>query len=76
MTAASVVSLASRRRHRPPACGCPRHRLEALTGRALAELAGTDGELLVTRDLLAALVEDLVSTVRAALEHPEGQAKP
>jgi hypothetical protein len=64
---ATVVSLDSRRRPQEPACGCARHRLEALTARALAELAGTDGELLVDRELVARLVDDLCATVSAAL---------
>ena len=64
---ATVVSLASHRRNREPACGCPRHRLEALTARALEELAGTEGALLVDRELVAGLVEDLCATVAAAL---------
>lgn len=64
---ATVVSLESRRRNQSPTCGCPRHRLEALTDRALAELAGTDGELLIPRDVVAAMVDDLVTTVRAAI---------
>jgi hypothetical protein len=73
---ATVVSLASHRRNREPACGCPRHRLEALTSRATAELAGTEGELVISRDLLAALVDDLVTTVHAALETQQGKTNP
>ena len=42
---ATVVSLSSHRRNRAPACDCPRHRLEALTIRAIDELAGTEGHL-------------------------------
>jgi hypothetical protein len=71
----TVVSLDSRR-SRQPACGCARHRLEALTGRALADLAGTEGELLVDRLLVAALVDDLVATVEAALQAPAGRTNP
>jgi hypothetical protein len=73
---ATVVSLDSHRRNRPPACGCARHRLEALTERAMRELAGTDGELLVDRQLVVALVDDLCSTVRAALETSRGRTNP
>lgn len=73
---ATVVSLASHRRNREPACGCPRHRLEALTARAVTELAGTEGELIISRDVLAALVADLVSTVEAALETQQGKTNP
>jgi hypothetical protein len=65
---ATVVSLERHRANRPPACGCARHRLEALTERAMRELACTEGELLVDRQLVADLVDDLVSTVAAALE--------
>ena len=64
---ATVISLNSHRANRPPACGCARHRLEALTARALRELAGTEGQLVVDRQLVADLVDDLVSTVEAAL---------
>ena len=64
---ATVISLDSHRRNQVPACGCPRHRLEALTSRALSELAGTEGELLIPREVLAALVDDLTTTVHAAL---------
>lgn len=73
---APVVSLDSHRRTREPACGCPRHRLEALSARSLEELATTEGELLVDRALVAHLVDDLVSTVRAALADPTGRTKP
>ena len=65
---ATVVSLESHRRNRPPACGCPRHSLEALTARALENLAGTEGDLLVDRQLVADLVADVCTTVTAALE--------
>jgi hypothetical protein len=65
---ATVVSLDSHRRNRPPACGCPRHRLEALTKRALDELAGIEGELLVDPSIVARLVDDLCVTVRTALD--------
>jgi hypothetical protein len=64
---ATVVSLSSRIRNRPPACGCPRHRLEALTERALADLAGTEGELLIPREVLEAVVDDLVTSIAAAV---------
>jgi hypothetical protein len=73
---ATVVSLDAKRRNRPPACGCPRHRLEALTARALEELATTEGELLVDRQLVAELVDDLCTTVRAALATSEGRTNP
>jgi hypothetical protein len=64
---ATVVSLSSRIRNRPPAYCCPRHRLEALTERALADLAGTEGELLIPREVLAAMVDDLVTSVAGAI---------
>lgn len=73
---ATVVDLQSRIRNRPPACGCGRHRLEALVERSIAELAGTDGELVVDRQLVADLVADLVATVKAALEAPVGKTNP
>jgi hypothetical protein len=73
---ATVISLASHRRNQEPACGCPRHRLEALTARATADLAGTEGELVISRDLLAALVDDLVTTIQAALETQQGKTNP
>jgi hypothetical protein len=44
-----------------------RHRLEQLTERGLADLAGTDDALLIDRDILAAVVDDLVSSIAAAL---------
>jgi hypothetical protein len=73
---APVISLDSRRRNRPPACGCARHRLETLTARSLEELATTEGELQVDRAVVARLVEDLVSTVRAALADSVGRTRP
>jgi hypothetical protein len=73
---ATVVSLDSHRFNRPPACGCARHLLEALTHRAVAELAGTECELLVTREVLEHLVEDLVSTVEAALQSSQERTNP
>jgi hypothetical protein len=73
---ATVVCLDSRRRSQPPACGCGRHRLEALTARALGELERSVGELLIDREVVAVLVDDLVATVSAALEsRPEGQTR-
>jgi hypothetical protein len=72
----TVVSLESHRLNRPPPCGCARHLLEALTGRALQELAGTEGELLVTRDVIEHLVADLVSTVEAALKSSTERTNP
>ncbi len=73
---ATVVSLDSRRRNQEPACGCPRHRLEALAGRALAELARSEGELLIPLPTLAALVDDLTRTVEAALTAQHGKTQP
>jgi hypothetical protein len=73
---ATVVSLASHRRNREPACGCPRHLLEALTHRAVSELAGTEGELFISRDVVAAMVADLTTTVGAALAVPAGRTNP
>lgn len=73
---ATVVDLTSRIRNRPPACGCARHRLEALNARALRELAGTEGQLVVDRQLVADLVDDLVSTVEAALASQRGRTSP
>jgi len=75
-TRTNVVSLESHRRNRPPACGCPRHRLEALVSRSAADLATTEGELVIDRELLTAVVDDLVSTVEAALKSPEGRTNP
>jgi hypothetical protein len=40
------------------------------------QLAGTDGELVVDRQLVADLVADLVATVKAALEAPVGKTNP
>jgi hypothetical protein len=73
---ATVADLVSRIRNRPPACGCPRHLLEALTARALHELAGTEGEMLVTRTVVEHLVADLVSTVEAALKSSTERTNP
>lgn len=64
---ATVVSLASRRPALQPACGCPRHRLEALADRARERQADTAGALLVTADDLAALVADVTRTVADVL---------
>jgi hypothetical protein len=75
-TIAPVVSLEAHRLSRPPACGCARHTLEALTSRAVHELAGTEGELLVSRDLVVDLVDDLVRTVDAALKWSRGETTP
>jgi predicted RecB family endonuclease len=69
---ATVVCLDSRRRNREPSCGCPRHPLEALVARALAQVAGTEGELLVDRRVVVHLVDDLTRTVEAALERASG----
>lgn len=68
---ATVVDITSRARNREPACGCPRHRLEALVARSLAQLAGMEDELLIERTVLERLVDDLVSTVQSALASSE-----
>lgn len=60
---ATVVSLASRRPAPPPACGCPRHRLEELSTRISDHLDATEGELLVPRDQVADLLADVLTTV-------------
>jgi hypothetical protein len=73
---APVISLDSHRRNRPPTCGCPRHTLEALVSRSLDELAGTEGALLVDRELMARMVDDVVSTVEAALASQHGRTNP
>jgi hypothetical protein len=73
---ATVVSLDSHRLNRPPPCGCARHLLEALTHRAVAELAGTVGEMLVTREVVEHLVADLLSTVEAALQSSHERTNP
>jgi hypothetical protein len=73
---ATVVSLDSHRRNRPPTCGCPRHLLEALTQRAMTDLARTEGELFISREVVAHLVDDLVATVDAALAVPAGRTNP
>jgi hypothetical protein len=68
---ATITSLDSHRASRAPTCGCARHRLEALTERAQREMARTEGQLVVDRQLVAHLVDDLVTTVAAALESNE-----
>jgi hypothetical protein len=73
---ATVVNLDSHRRNRPPTCGCPRHLLEALTQRAVTELARTEGELFISREVVAHLVDDLTTTVGAALAVPVGRTNP
>jgi hypothetical protein len=64
---APVISLESRRRNPLPTYCCARHRLDALVERSLSELAGTADALLIPREVLADVVDDLVTSVRAAL---------
>lgn len=66
---ATIVTLESRRRRAPEAAtcelcarsrngGCYPHRLEALARRLSLALESTEGELLVSRDVLAVAVTD------------------
>ena len=64
---ATVVSLESRRRNPAPACNCARHQLEGLVNRAQHRIADTAGELLIGRDVLAALVDDIAATVEQSI---------
>ena len=73
---ATVVDLTSRIRNRPPACGCPHHLLESLVTRSAAEFVETEGQLLVDREIVAALIDAVTTTVRAALAPQHGKTNP
>lgn len=64
---ANVVSLASRRPQPEPACTCPQHRLWDLADRVREELLSSEGELLVSREDHARVLEDVLSTIAAAM---------
>lgn len=60
---ATVIPLVSRDRNQAPACDCHSHRLVALAGRLRGELASSEGELLVTREMYATAVGDVLTTI-------------
>jgi hypothetical protein len=64
---AQVLSLDSHRRNRPPACGCPRHELNALLERLRHGLLVREGLLLVDREDLVELVQDVEATAARLL---------
>jgi len=60
---ATVIPLLSRDRNQPPACDCHSHRLVALANRLRCDLAGSEGELLISREQYAGAVADALSTI-------------
>lgn len=71
---ATVVSLDSRSGEQRKPCECPRHQLAALADRVLDRLEETEGELLITREHLAAVLDDLTDTTRRLLPPTERTA--
>ena len=64
---ATVVSLASRRPQPEQTCTCPQHRMWDLADRVREALRRSEGELLVPVDAHATVLEDVLSTIAAAM---------
>lgn len=64
---ALVISLASRRPQPEQTCTCVQHRLWALSDRVRDALAVTEGELLVSHEDHARVLEDVLQTIAAAM---------
>lgn len=65
---ATVIDLSSRLPQPEPACKCTKHLLRALAERTADHLAGTEGELLIPRELLADVLADIHRTTAAVLD--------
>ena len=60
---ADVIPLASRRPQAEQTCRCPQHQMWDLADRVREVLAESDGELLVSRDVHDAVLEDVLETI-------------
>ncbi|GAB6983522.1 hypothetical protein [Nocardioides pyridinolyticus] len=60
---ANVIPLASRRPQPEQTCRCPQHQMWDLADRVREALLQSQGELLVSRDDHAAVLEDVLSTI-------------
>jgi hypothetical protein len=59
---ATVSSLDAKRRTAPSTCECPRHQLDALADRVRALLDRAGDALLIPREHLATVLDDLTAT--------------
>lgn len=64
---ADVILLASRRPQPEQTCTCPQHRMWDLADRVREALVSSEGELLVSRDAHAGVLEDVLTTIAAAM---------
>jgi hypothetical protein len=64
---ATVISLASRRPVSEQTCTCVQHRMWDLADRVREELLSTEGELLVSREAHARVLEDVLHTIAIAM---------
>ncbi|SDD89893.1 hypothetical protein [Nocardioides lianchengensis] len=64
---APVISLAARRSRPEQTCTCVQHRLWDLSDRVREALAVTEGELLVSRETQAGVLEDVLATLAEAV---------
>lgn len=64
---ATVVSLAARRSRPEQTCTCVQHRLWDLSDRVREVLASTEGELLVSGEAHADVLQDVLATLAAAV---------
>lgn len=60
---ADVIPLASRRPQPEQTCRCPQHQMWDLADRVRDTLVQSDGELLVSRDAHAGVLEDVLETI-------------
>ncbi len=72
---AQILDLTGRLNDRKQPCACPRHQLDALAGRVLASLDASEGHLLIARDELLAVLEDLTATTNRLLPSERSQER-
>lgn len=64
---ANVIPLASRRPQIEQTCRCPQHQMWDLADRVREALGQSEGELLISRDVHADVLEDVLSTIAAVM---------
>lgn len=64
---ADVIPISSRRPQPEQTCTCVQHQMWDLADRVLEALTATEGELLLSREAHATVLEDVLSTIAAAM---------
>lgn len=70
---ATVIPLSSRRRNQSGPCHCPRCQVSDLLTRVEQVARTHDGELLIPGTALTDLAEDVLTTITAAVDHPDDE---